>query len=304
MTGRRRGRCQRGPSTADPAGPGLAVVVLGLTSAIAWGAGDFTGGWAGRRAPVLTIAIIVDIVGAIAMVGVAVAIGERFPGPATFALAALAGVFAVAGIVGLYTGLAVGRMGVVAPVTGVLAAVLPVVVGFVAQGVPPPAVLIGIVLALVAVVLVSASADTSGRRSGIEYGLIGGIGLGFFNVAIGAFPEHLVAWPLVIIKVASLVPIVLIVVLGRRDWRIPVAILPIVLVGAFADLAGNGLYILATQAGRRDVAAMLSSLYPVTTVILAVVLLHERVTNSHLVGILTAGIAVALIALGSTAPAA
>lgn len=236
------------------------------------------------------------------MIGVAIVIGERFPNPATFALALLAGLFAIAGILGLYTGLAVGRMGVVAPVTGVLAAVLPVVVGFVAQGLPGPAVMLGIGLALVAVVLVSGSADTSGRRSGIEYGLLGGIGLGFFNVAVGAFPEHLVAWPLVIIKIASLLPIVAIVVLGRRDWRIPAAILPIVVIGAFADLAGNGLYILATQAGRRDVAAMLSSLYPVTTVILAVFLLHERVTRSHLVGIVTAGIAVALIALGSTAP--
>jgi drug/metabolite transporter (DMT)-like permease len=194
-------------------------------------------------------------------------------------------------------------MGVVAPVTGVLAAVLPVVVGLVAQGWPGPAVALGIVLALVAVVLVSSSADPSGRRSGVEYGILGGIGLGFFNVAVGAFPEHLVAWPLVVIKLFSLIPIVLIVVLGRRDWRIPTAILPIVLFGAFADLAGNGLYILATQAGRRDVAAMLSSLYPVTTVVLAVLLLHERVTRSHLIGIVTAAIAVALIALGSTSPA-
>jgi drug/metabolite transporter (DMT)-like permease len=293
---------RRERSTADPAGPGLAVVVLGLASAVAWGAGDFTGGWAGRRSPILTIAIIVDALGAIAMVGIAVATGERFPNPTTVALSALAGVFAVAGILGLYTGLAVGRMGVVAPVTGVIAAVLPVTVGLVAQGWPGPAVAIGIALALLAVVLVSGSADSSGRRSGIEYGLLGGVGLGFFNVAIGAFPEHLVAWPLVIIKIFSLIPIVLLVVLGRRDWRVPAAIIPIILFGAFADLAGNGLYILATQAGRRDVAAMLSSLYPVTTVILAVVLLQERVTRSHLVGIVTAAIAVALIALGSTSP--
>ena len=237
------------------------------------------------------------------MVGVAVAIGERVPSPTTLVLAALAGVFAVAGILGLYTGLSVGRMGVVAPVTGVLAAVLPVVVGIVSQGWPGAEVAIGIGLALVAVVLVSASTDDSGRRSGFEYGLLGGIGLGFFNVAVGAFPEHLVAWPLVVIKVFSLIPIVLIVVLGRRDWRIPAAIVPIVLLGALSDLAGNGFYILATQAGRRDVAAMLSSLYPVTTVVLAVILLHERVTRSHLVGIVTAGIAVALIALGSTSPA-
>src|SRR3954452_12382872 len=193
----------RGPPTADPAGPGLAVVVFGLASAVAWGAGDFSGGWAGRRAPVLMVAIVVDLLGAIVMAILAVAIREPFPGPATLGLAVLAGVFAVAGILGLYTGLAVGRMGVVAPVTGVLAAAIPVVVGLVGQGWPGPAVSIGIVSALVAVVLVSRSHDPSGRPSGLEYGLLGGVGLGFFNIAIGAFPEHLVAWPLAVIKLSS-----------------------------------------------------------------------------------------------------
>ena len=231
----------------------------------------------------------------------ALAIGEPFPGPTTFGLAVVAGLFAVAGILGLYTGLAVGRMGVVAPVTGVIAAILPVIVGFATKGSPGPAVTVGIVLALVAVVLVSRSDDPSGRRSGIEYGLLGGVGLGLFNVAIGAFPEHLVAWPLGIIKLAALIPIAAIVVLGRRPWRIPRAVMPIVLLGAFTDLAGNGFYILATQAGRLDVAATLSSLYPVTTVILAVVILREHVSRTHLVGIVLAAIAIALIAGGSTA---
>src|SRR3954468_8176944 len=184
----------RGPPTADPARPGPADVVFGLASAIAWGAGDFSGGWAGRRAPVLSVAIAVDLIGAVAMFAVALAIHEPFPGPATLGLSILAGVLAVAGIIGLYTGLAVGRMGVVAPVTGVIAASLPVVVGIVGQGWPGPAVATGIAMALVAVVLVSRSEDPSGRRSGIEYGLLGGVGLGCFNVAIGAFPEDLVAW--------------------------------------------------------------------------------------------------------------
>ena len=249
------------------------------------------------------MAIVVDLIGAAVMVAVALTMGERFPNPTTLALAAVAGLFAVAGILGLYTGLAVGRMGVVAPVTGVIAASLPVVVGFVGQGLPPPAVVAGIVLALVAVILVSRSEDPSGRRSGIEYGLLGGVGLGFFNVAIGAFPEDLVAWPLATIKLVSLVPIALIVILARRSWRIPKTVLPVVLIGAFTDLAGNGLYILATQAGRLDVAATLSSLYPVTTVVLAVAILREHVTPSHLVGIALAAVAIVLIASGSTAPA-
>src|SRR6185503_1503057 len=83
-------RPRRERPTADPAGPGLAVVVLGLASAIAWGAGDFGGGWTGRRAPVLGVAIGVDVIGVVAMVGVAIAIGEPIQNPTTLALAALA----------------------------------------------------------------------------------------------------------------------------------------------------------------------------------------------------------------------
>ncbi|HET7473619.1 MAG TPA: EamA family transporter [Candidatus Limnocylindrales bacterium] len=232
---------------------------------------------------------------------IGVAIGEPFPNPTTTALSILAGVLAVAGIVGLYTGLAVGRMGVVAPVTGVLAAAVPVIVGLVGQGWPGSEVAAGIAVALLAVVLVSRSDDPTGRRSGIEYGLIGGVGLGLFNVAIGAFPEDLVAWPLAILKVTSIVPILLLIAVARQPWRVPRPVLPIVLVGAAADLAGNGLYILATQAGRLDVAATLSSLYPVTTVVLAVAVLRERVTRSHLAGIVLAALAIALIAGGTNA---
>jgi len=236
------------------------------------------------------------------MIAIAVAIGEPVPGLPTLLLAALAGVCAVAGIVGLYTGLAVGRMGVVAPVTGLIAASLPVMVGFARAGMPGTEVLIGIGCALAAVVLVSRSHDPAGRRSGLEYALVAGVGLGLFNVAVGAFPEHAVAWPLVVIKGAALVALVAIVAVGRRPWRIPRPVLPALVAVALLDLAGNGLYVLATQAGRLDVAATLSSLYPVTTVVLAIVLLHERVSRGHLAGIIMAGLAIALIAGGSAAP--
>ena len=235
---------------------------------------------------------------------VAIAIGEPLPGTQTVALAALAGVLAVAGILGLYTGLAVGRMGVVAPVTGLIAAALPVSVGLVADGLPGPPVVAGIVLALLSVVLVSRSSDPEGRPSGIQYGIVGGIGLGLFNIVVGMFPDATVAWPLAIIKLGALTPIVAIVAIGSRPWRIPRPIVPAMILVAFLDLGGNAFYILATQAGRLDIAATLSSLYPVTTVVLAVALLRERVTRSHLIGIVAAGIAIVLIAGGSAAPAA
>jgi drug/metabolite transporter (DMT)-like permease len=251
---------------------------------------------------VLGLAIGIDAIGAVVMIALGLAIGEPLPGSTTLLLAVLAGAFAVAGIVGLYTGLAVGRMGVVAPVTGLIAALLPVVVGFVRQGMPGSEVVLGIALAFAAVVLVSGSPNPSGRRSGLEYAVIGGIGLGLFNVAVGAFPEHRVLWPLAVIKATALVAMIAIVLVRRQPWRVPRPWLAATALVALLDLAGNGLYILATQAGRLDVAATLSSLYPVTTVVLAIVLLHERVSRSHLAGIIMAGLAIALIAGGSAAP--
>jgi len=287
--------------TADAADTGLAVVVFGLASAIAWGAGDFGGGWTGRRAPIYGVALGVDTIGVLLMVALAAILREPLPGPTTLGLAALAGLLAVSGIIGLYQGLAVGRMGVVAPVTGLIAATLPVVVGFVRQGLPPTEVVVGIAAALVAVILVSRTSDPDGRPSGIEYAVVGGVGLGLFNIVVGAFPEHGVAWPLAVIKGVGVVAIGLIVLIGRRPWRVTRPIWPAIAVVAVLDMAGNAFYLLATQVGRLDIAATLSSLYPVTTVILAVLILRERVSRSHLVGIVMAALAIVLITGGSVA---
>jgi drug/metabolite transporter (DMT)-like permease len=249
---------------------------------------------------VFGVAIVADALGAVLMTGLALAIREPFPGPTTLLLSVLAGIAAVAGIIGLYQGLAVGRMGVVAPVTGIIAAALPVGVGFVRLGLPAVEVLVGIAAALAAVVLVSRTTDPAGRPSGLRYALVGGVGLGLFNIAVGAFPEHLVAWPLAVIKAVSLAVIVVVVVLTGRHWTIPRAVVPAAATVAILDLGGNGFYVLATQTGRLDVAATLSSLYPVTTVILAVAILREHVSRTHLVGIVLAALAIALIAGGST----
>src|SRR5262249_49163005 len=121
------------------------------------------------------------------------------------------------------------------------------------------------------------------------------------NIVVGAFPEHAVAWPLAVIKAVGVVAIALLVLVGKRPWRIPRPIWPALAVVAVLDLAGNAFYLLATQVGRLAIAATLSSLYPVTTVILAVVILRERVTRIHLVGIVMAMLAIVLITGGSVA---
>ncbi len=288
-----------GSPTAEPFGPGSAVVVFGLASAIAWGAGDFGGGWASRRAPVLAISLVVQVVGFFVYVALATVAREPTPEPATIAISVAAGVVVTIGIIGLYQGLAVGRMGVVAPVTGLIAALLPVVVGIARDGLPSTAVLSGIVLALVAVVMVSRVPGAGGSRSGLEFALVAGVGIGAFNILAGELPDGQVFGPLVVIKTAAATVIVAILVVGRRTWRMPPRLVGIgVAVGLF-DMVGNACYVLATQAGRLDVAATLSSLYPVTTILLAVAFLGERVTRSHALGIAAAIAGIVLISAGS-----
>lgn len=190
-------------------------------------------------------------------------------------------------------------MGVVAPVTGLLAAVLPVIAGILRDGPPPAPVLVGILLALVAVVLVSRAPATDGSRSGIELAIVAGMGIGAFNILVGELPAGEVFGPLVAIKLTATTVIVGLLVVGRRAWRMPRGVVPVAVAGGLFDMAGNALYVLATQAGRLDVAATLSSLYPVTTILLAMGLLGERVTRSHAAGITAAVVAIVLIGAGS-----
>ena len=285
----------------DAAGANLAVVVLGLSAAAAFGAGDFGGGWTSRRAPVLGVSLVVEIVGISAMAAAGLVAREPLPGPGPAALAAVGGVVGLIGLVGLYHGLSVGRMGVVAPVTGVLAAIVPVAAGVVLEGALPPLVWLGVGFALVAVALVSRAAGGEAGRSGLEFAVAGGLGIGLSQVFLGLIPEGSLFWALAMVKLSAGVVLVAVIVLARQPWRVPRRIVPAAVGVALLDSLGNGLFLLAAQAGALAIAAVLSSLYPVMTVILAVTLLHERLSRAHIVGITAAIVAIVLIGAGGAA---
>src|SRR4029078_5301679 len=160
------------------------TVVFGLAAAAAWGAGDFGGGLASRRVPVYGVVLVSQAAGGLVSLLLALILGEAFPVGTDLPVCIGAGLLGGFGITMLYRGLAIGRMGIVAPVTGVLAAVIPVIAGFVTQVTPPPLVVVGILLSIVAVVLVSRVAEESGGRDGLKEALIGGAAIGFFGVAI------------------------------------------------------------------------------------------------------------------------
>jgi drug/metabolite transporter (DMT)-like permease len=249
---------------------------------------------------VFGVVLVSQLVGMAVAAGLAVVRGEPFPTGTDLVLCLVAGVLGGVGITALYRGLAVGRMGVVAPVTGVLAAVIPVAVGIALEGVPTAMVLVGIALALAAVVLVSRVTDDGGGRAGLPEALLAGVSIGCFGVVIAQLSEGHVFAALTTIRGVQAILVVAVVLVTRSAWRPPRRMLPALALVGGLDMAGNTFYLLAVQTGALAVASVLSSLYPVTTVILAAALLRERVSRDHAIGIALAAIAIVLIGIGSS----
>jgi drug/metabolite transporter (DMT)-like permease len=275
---------------------GLAAVVLGLTSAASWGAGDFTGGLASKRSPLLGVLVVGQGTGVALVVLAALALREPAPAPAALAWAAAAGAAGAVGLAALYRGLAVGRMAVVAPVSAVLSAAIPVAWSALAEGLPQPSKLAGFALALAGIWLVARAGPSGEGRAGLGLALVAGCGFGGFLVLMHQGAEGGTFWPLAAARGTSLA-LALAAALGRgRAWAPMRRAVPLVMLSGALDAGGNAFFVLAMQAGRLDVAAVLSSMYPASTVLLAAAVLRERVTRPQGAGIAAVLGAIALIA--------
>jgi drug/metabolite transporter (DMT)-like permease len=246
------------------------------------------------------VVIVAQTVGMVLAGALSVVTGETVPPPLDLAWSVACGVVGGIGITALYHGLAVGRMGIVAPVTAVIAALIPVAAGIVLEGVPSSLTLIGIAIAIVAVVLVSRVRDESSGPSGVRFGIVGGVGIGFFSVLLAQISDGHAFGPLAVIRLVEVVVLGVVVIVTGAAWRTERRFLPAIAGVGVLDMTGNAAFIFAVQAGALAVAAVLSSLYPVITVILAAVFLRERVTRTHAVGIALALAAIGCIAVGTT----
>jgi drug/metabolite transporter (DMT)-like permease len=276
----------------------LAAALLGLASAASWGAGDFSGGLAAKRSPVLGVLVLGQLAGATFMAAVALLTHEGAPPPSSLAWAVAAGAVGAVGLAALYRGLAVGRMAVVAPISAVLSAGLPVAWGALSEGPPPAARLAGFALALLGIWLV-ARAGGGGQaetgRTGLGLALLAGVCFGGFLVFMHLGARGGTFWPLAAARGTAFL-LVLAAALGRGGaWRPVAGALPLVLLSGTLDAGGNALFVLASHAGRLDVAAVLASMYPASTVLLAAALLRERVHRTQALGIAVALGAIALI---------
>jgi drug/metabolite transporter (DMT)-like permease len=275
----------------------LLGIAFGLASAASWGAGDFTGGVSARRAPVYGVVLVSQLVGLVLLAGLAWLVAEPLPPASDVLWGAAAGVAGGIGLVALYRGLAMGRMGSVAPIAAVVSAGVPVIFGLLVEGLPTPTQILGFGLALVAVWCVSRTGGRAAPRlRDLVLPAVAGLGFGIFFIVIDHTSDRSIVWPLIGARASSLSMLLLVVLLlGQREMPAARHLPLVALVGLF-DTGGNACYALAAQAGRLDIAAVLGSLYPAGTVLLARFVLKEGMTHQQWLGVGAALVAVVLIA--------
>jgi drug/metabolite transporter (DMT)-like permease len=277
-------------------------ILLGLLSAFSYGTGDFLAGLAGKRVPPVLVTGIVQAL-TLLVAGIAVLLFHGV-GPRGGALAwgAVAGVGSAGGTLALYHGLATARMSVVATLSGLLTAVIPVLVGLAGGDGLSLLAAVGIAIAVPAIALVSWTSDSSGDDvpSGAIWGLLAGFGFALLFVALDRAGTASGAWPLVAaegVAVLLIGPLALAAVRGADLGRPgPALMLAAGLFSAVANLA----FLAATDEGELAIVAILSALYPAATVVLARVVLDERWSRLQVGGLLAAFVAAVLVSAGSS----
>jgi drug/metabolite transporter (DMT)-like permease len=278
-------------------------VFLALLAALTYGAGDFFGGLSTKRDSVLTVVPISGLFGLATALAAVPFLSPHAPSRSDLVLGALIGAIGGAAIAFLYRGLSVGPMSVVAPITAVIAAIVPVAFGVVVGGERPSIfVMLGIVLAMGAVALVSSSSDrdVSGqpepRRSGVVDAFAAGVGFGLLFVVLSQTSRGM--WPLVAARVVS-VALVGVIALATRRFAMPSrGSLKTIAASGFFDMLGNVLYVVSLRYTLLSVAAVVTSLYPASTVMLARLVLAERLGRVQWLGVGCAAVGIALIARG------
>ncbi len=283
------------------------AILLGLLVAATYGAADFLGGLSSKRASVPAVVVLSQLFGVPLLVALLVA-APGTPSAHDLTLGAAAGAFGGFGLVSLYRGLAVGRMSVVAPVTAVGAAVVPVAWGLAAGERPSALSSIGVALALVAVVLVSRtpepapghpSADGAPVAAGkvLPLAALAGVAFGMVFVLLSLTGSDAGFWPLVASRATSIVLLGLGAAATGRSFAVASRRVTATIIGAGAlDISANAIFLLASRRGLLTIVAALSSLYPASTVLLARIVLRERLVAAQIAGLALACTGVVLIA--------
>jgi drug/metabolite transporter (DMT)-like permease len=277
------------------------AVVLALGAAAAWGAADFLGGLKSRTAATVVVVAVGQATGLLLVAVVVAAQGEGPPEGRFLVYAALAGVAGAVGIAALYRGLAVGAMSVIAPITAT-GAVIPVIAGVASGERPTVLQAAGLALALGGVLLAARQAESGELptrvAAGVGLALLAALGIGSFLLALDAASEGGVPWALLVQRSVCLALVLVAAVFLRPSVRLGwTKAGPMVAIGVL-DMSANALFALASTRGLVSIVSVLASLYPVATVLLARLLLGERVARTQQAGVVGALAGVVLVTAG------
>lgn len=277
--------------------------LLALLAAVFYGAADFLGGITTRRATMIGAVLVTQGAGLAVLLLVTPLLPDAHLTRTDVIFGALGGITGSVGVGLLYLALAIGPMSVVAPVTAVCAAIVPLGVGLMLGERPDPWAALGVLLALIAVALLSQTETAGDERDsaparlgqGIRVALASGVAVGLFFVAVAQTTADAVMWPLAISRVVSLTMFLALAVATGRPAGVPrAAVAPALACGAL-DMLANALYLVAVRQGQLGLVATLASLYPASTVLLARIVLGERLGAWQQLGVAGAVGAIVLI---------
>ena len=273
--------------------------ILALGGAVVFGAADFMGGLASRRWAAIPVVVVSQAIGLVLLLLSLLIISVPFP-LRDFWIGALAGIAGFSGLIFFFKAFEGGTMSIVAPTTAAATGLVPVAAGLLIFGEDPGLFgILGAGVAIVSIVLLSTGETGEGevlnRRQSLLLSLLAGIGFGSFFIIIGQTEAESGLWPLVGARVSS-IPIGLVLVGLLRPARPQPGAVRIAAASGVLDMAGNILTLLALQRGLLSLIGVLSSLYPASTVLLARVVLGERLSRLQLAGVLMALVGVGLIA--------
>ena len=273
-------------------------IMLAISSALVWGGGDFTGGMSTRRHNQYVVLLLSALSGLVVLAAAALFWRESLPDWKGIFWSVLAGFGGILGISSLYKGLSVGRSAVVAPTSAVIGAALPVAFGLLTQGLPQLSRLIGFGLAFIGIWIVSQSSDGKGgeSRKGLVLGCLAGLGFSGFFIFISRVGGNFVFTPLIIARIVVAIGAAILlrvnnpgILRSSFNW--------ISLLAGIMDAGGNVFFLLAKQFTRLDMAVVISSLYPAGTVLLAGLILKEKISLKQWAGVLVCLAAIVLITI-------
>ena len=271
-------------------------------SALLYGIADFSGGFAAGKSRLLSVLLLSQLVGTTIALAALAIMGHGVPTIRDLMWGSLAGFSGSMGLFMLYGGIAKSIVAIVSPASALVGAIIPVIFALLLGERPTAKAIIGCALCLPAILMLTwESGDGEHPRKSVKealtYGVFAGLGFGVFFVALSRSSPSAGLWPLVGARIASITAFILALVISGQPFRIERSGLVPSLIAGAADMGANILFLLASQSGMLSLVAVITSLFPAPTVILARFLLHQRIPPVRMAGLVLAMVGVALISI-------